>query len=222
MRLAGALLLVLTALTATTAAFGAAIDPRAPTQRHTAADTKVAKGIVLRTADFAAGWKLDPPAKPNPPCTAGPDESSFVQTAKVNPSFTYKDGVTNVGSEVDIFRSPTEARMDWKSSTASLLGTCLLQSAQAGFGKKVNVRIASSETLAPPKGVQRGLHYRYVFSVRSAHTTSLVVDVVAMGHGRVSVVLYTLSVRTPLPTSVVKSLTGLLASRLNAGHGITA
>ena len=74
-------------------AAAAAVDPRAPRQQHTAADTKRAKAIVLRRSDLAAGWKLDPPAKTNPPCTAGPDESKLVQTAKADPSFTWKDGI---------------------------------------------------------------------------------------------------------------------------------
>jgi opacity protein-like surface antigen len=200
----------------------AARDPRAPLQRHTAADTKRAKAIVLRLSDFATGWKLDPPAKPNPPGTAGPDESSFVQTAKVAPSFTYKDGVTNVGSEADVFRSAIEAQKDWNASTASLLGTCLLQSASAGFGQKVHVRLASTKTLPAPKGAERTLHYRYVLSVRSAKTTKLVVDVVALGRGRIAVVLYALTIRSPLPASAVNALTGVLAKRLSAGHGITA
>ncbi|HEX7582319.1 MAG TPA: hypothetical protein VF321_04470, partial [Gaiellaceae bacterium] len=200
----------------------AARDPRAPLQRHTAADTKRAKAIVLRPSDFAPGWKLDPPAKANPPCTAGPDESSFVQTAKVDPSFTYKDGVTNIGSEADIFRSVAEARRDWRASTPSLLGTCLLQSAGAGLGKKAQVRIASAKTLAAPAGAERSLHYRYVLSVGSTKPTRLVIDVVALGRGRMTVVLYALTVRAPLPPAVVKSLTGVLASRLSAGQGITA
>ena len=203
------------------AAAGAGDEP-SPRQQYTAADTKLATGLVLRRSDFAAGWKLDPPAKDSPPCTAGPDESSFVQTAKVNPSFTYRDGVTNVGSEADVFRSVAEARKDWNASTNSLLGMCLAQSARAGFGKKVSVRIASAKTLAPPKGAERTLHYRYVLAVRSAKTSNLVVDVVALGRGRVTVVLYALTVRSPLPASAVRALTGVLASRLNAGHGVAS
>lgn len=204
-------------------AAGAAVDPRAPRQQHTAADTKLAKSIVLRRTDFAAGWALDPPAKTNPPCTAGPDESNFVQTAKVNPSYTYKDHITNVGSEVDVFRKAADARSDWRASTPSLLGTCLVQSASAGFGKKVHVRLASTKRLPAPKGVDRGLHYRYVLVVRSTKTTNFVIDVVALGRGRVTAVLYTLSVQAPLPAPAVTALTGLLAARLNSTHGgITA
>jgi hypothetical protein len=214
--LAGALALVLSAVA------GAAVDPKAPLQRHTTADTKRANAIVLRRTDLAAGWKLDPPAKDGPPCTAGPDESGFVQTAKVDPSFTWKDGVTNVGSEVDIFRTAEEARRDWIASTPSLLETCLLQSAQAGAGKKVGVRLVSSRTLAPPKGGQRSLHYRFVFAFRATQAANLVIDVVALERGRVTVVLHSLTVSTPLPSSQLEALTGVLASRLDAGQGITA
>jgi hypothetical protein len=213
---------VLLALVVPVAA-GAAVDPRAPRQQHTAADTKLAKAIVLRPADLAAGWTLDPPAKPNPPCTAGPDESGFVQTAKVDPSYTYKDHITNIGSEADVFRKAADARSDWRASTPSLLGTCLVQSASAGFGKKAHVRLASTKRLPAPKGVERGLHYRYVLAVRAARTTNFFIDVVALGRGRVTVVLYALSVRAPLPAPAVTALTGVLAARLNADHGgITA
>jgi hypothetical protein len=204
------------------AAAGAAGDPRSPRQHHTAADTTLANRLALRRSDFVAGWKLDPPAKSNPPCTAGPDESTLVQTAKVDPSFTWKDGVTNVGSEVDVFRTAAAARLDWRASTLSLLETCLLQGARGSLGKGVHVRIVSSHALAAPKGAERTLHYRFVLALRAAQARELVVDVVALGRGRVTVVLHALTVRTPLPAAVVGALTRVLASRLDAGHGITA
>jgi len=204
------------------AAAVAARDPMAPRQHHTAADMKRAKAIALRRSDLTAGWKLNPPAKPNPPCTAGPDESKLVQTAKVDPSFTWKDGVTNVGSEVDIFRTAAGARQDWRATTLSLLEACLLQSARAGAAKTVRVRILSADALAAPKGAERSLHYRLLFALRSTRTVHLVVEVLALGRGRVTVVLHTLTAQTPLPASVVKALTRVLASRLGAGHGITA
>lgn len=204
------------------AAATAAGDPKAPRQHHTAADTKRAHAIALRRSDLVAGWKRDPPGKPSPPCTAGPDESALVQTAKVDPSFTWKDGVTNIGSEVDIFRTAAQARLDWRASTPSLLATCLLQSARAGVGKKMRVRIVSTQTLAAPKGTERSRHDRLVLSLRSTRTTILVIDVVALGRRRETVVLHTLTVRTPMPASELKALTRVLASRLNAGHGVAA
>src|SRR5258707_1778129 len=119
---------------------GAARAPsRDPQQRHTAADMKRAAALALRRTDLAAGWKADKPQKPSPPCTAGPDESKLVQTARIDPSFTWKDGVTNVGSEVDIFRSAPEARQDWRLSTLGLLFPRPPPSAPAGGGARVPV-----------------------------------------------------------------------------------
>ena len=180
---------------------------------------KRAAGLALQRKDLAAGWKLDPPAKPAPPCTAGPDESNLVQTAKVDPSFTWKDGVTNVGAEVDFFRTAAEARKDWNLSTFALLKTCLLQSARAGVGKSVKVSIVSAQRLAAPGSTERSLHYRFVFSLRSKQTARLVTDVVALGRGRVTVVLHTLTVTSPLPPAVVSALVQVLAQRLNASKG---
>ena len=204
------------AVAATAAARG-----RDPVQRHTAADTKRANALALRRSDLVAGWKTDKPSKPGPPCTAGPDESKLVQTARVDQSFTWKDGVTNIGSEIDIFRSAREALQDWRVSTLHVMATCLLQSARAGIGRSVHVTLASARSLGAPKGVERSLHYRFVFTLHSTRTVQLVADVVAIGRGRITSVLHTLSVRAPLPATVVSSLVDILAGRLGAG-GVTA
>jgi hypothetical protein len=218
-----AVLLLVAALALPAVAIATTVDPKAPRQQHVAADMKKAAQLTLRLTDLAAGWKLDPPAKAEPYCTAGPDESNLVQTAKVDPSFTWKDNVTNVGSEVDMFRTAAAARKDWRLSTLALVKTCLLQSARAGVGKKVTVRIVSSRELAAPKSVERSLHFRFVFELRSTQTARLVADVIALGRGRTTVVLHTLTVRTPLPSAVLSALVKVLADRLNAGKsGITA
>jgi hypothetical protein len=216
-------LLLVVAIAVPAVALAAAVDPKAPRQRHVAADMTKAAKLTLRRSDLAAGWKADPPAKAEPYCTAGPDESSLVQTAKVDPSFTWKDNVTNVGSEVDMFRTAAEARKDWRLSTLGLVKTCLLQSARAGVGKTVKVGIVSARELVPPKGVERSLHFRFVFELRSKQTARLVADVLAIGSGRTTVVLHTLTVQTPLPSAVVNALAKVLAGRLSAGKGgITA
>ncbi|MDQ1535452.1 MAG: hypothetical protein QOF28_3213 [Actinomycetota bacterium] len=216
-------LLLVVAIAVPAVALAAAVDPKAPRQRHVAADMTKAAKLTLRRSDLAAGWKADPPAKAEPYCTAGPDESSLVQTAKVDPSFTWKDNVTNVGSEVDMFRTAAEARKDWRLSTLGLVKTCLLQSARAGVGKTVKVAIVSARELVPPKGVERSLHFRFVFELRSKQTARLVADVLAIGSGRTTVVLHTLTVQTPLPSAVVNALAKVLAGRLSAGKGgITA
>ena len=219
MRLAVLLVLVGAALAAAAATASAAKDPKAPTQRHTPADTRLAKSLALRRTDLAAGWTAAKPVPDSPPCVGSPDESDLVQTARIDPSFTWRDGATTIGSEVDVFRSKQEALKDWRLSTFALTKKCMLQSARDGLGKGVRVSIAGGSPLTPPRGSERSLHYRLVFSVRSqSQTLSLVTDVIALGRGRITVVLHTVTVARPLPGSVLTSLAGTLTDRLNGGR----
>lgn len=208
--LAGLLLLAGTALAAT--------DPKDPQQRHTAADTKLATSIAIRRPDLAAGWKA---AKPGPrtACSVEPDESKLVQTARIDPTFLWKDGVTNIGTEVDVFRTKAQARRDWELSTLKLFRACLLESARHRLGPKLKVGLVSAKRLAAPALAERVLHYRIVISVRGKTSVPVVSDVVALGRGRVTVVLHAFSVRTALPDAAIRPLLELLANRLAAGSG---
>jgi hypothetical protein len=202
------------------AAASAAEDPRAPRQRHTAADTRLAKTLGLRRSDLAAGWKVAKEPNDSPVCTSSPDESNLVQTARWDPTFVWRDGMTTVGSEVDIFRTVREAKVDWRLSTLALMKTCLLQSARSGLGGNgVKVALTGARALTAPRGAERALHYRLVFAVRSKKgTLSLVADVIAINRGRTTVVLHALTVARPLPPSVIAALVQTLSDRLNGGR----
>lgn len=198
-------------------AAAAAGDPKQPQQRHTAADTRLARDVALRRGDLAAGWTAAKPASAGPPCTAEPDESRLVQTAKVDPTFAYRDGVTSIGSEVDVFRTAAQARTDWRLSTLHLLAACLLQQASTGLQKGVRVSLASAQRLALPQLAERAVHFRFAFVVRSQRSVKLVTDVVALGRGRVTVVLHALSVARPLPDADLRALAEVIAARLDGG-----
>jgi hypothetical protein len=206
------ILVVLAALVA--AAGAAARDPRQPQQRHTAADTKLAKSIALRKSDLPAGWKAAPVSKPAPPCSVEPDESKLVQTAQVDPTFVWTDGVTTVGSEVDIFRTTAQARQDWRLSTLALMRACLLETVRKAVGKQGTVKVASAKALAPPKLGERSLDYRVTFVLNGSAARALVAEIVAVNVGRTSVVLHALSVGSPVPAKAVRALSGVLAKRL--------
>jgi hypothetical protein len=105
--------------------------------------------------DLAAGWKLAPPHPKSPPCTTEPNESKLVQTAKVDPTFIWKDGVTSLGSEVDIFKTDAQAKADWRLSTLKLFRACLLENARSQLGKTFKVRIASAKSLSSPAAARR-------------------------------------------------------------------
>ena len=108
----------------------AALDPKDPQQRHTAADTTLAKSLGLHLKDLPAGWKPAKPTPNPPPCTTEPDESKLVETARIDPTFIWTDGVTTLGTEVDIFKTAAMAETDWGLSTLALFRSCLLESAR--------------------------------------------------------------------------------------------
>jgi len=196
-------------------------DPKDPQQRHTAADTALARSIALKRSDLAAGWTKAPADKPGPPCRAEPDESKLVQTARIDPTFVWRDRVTSVGSEVDIFRTAAQAREDWRMSTLRVAELCLLQSARTEVGKHGTVSVISATNLLPPRQGKRSFHYRLVFEVRAKRAVPFVSELIAVGSGRISVVLHLFKAGAPPAASELSPLTSLLAKRLAAAtsHG---
>ena len=197
-----------------------ATNPKDPQQRHTAADTKLATSIALKRADLSAGWHADKSTSGggNAPCKSQPDESSLVQTALVDPWFTYRDGVTNIGSEVDVFRTAREARLDWRLSTLRAVKDCIASGLQTGA--KTRVTVSAFKRLPISNLSERALYYRITMVVHAAKPVTIVADLLALGKGRVTTVLHTFSVGIPLPSTDMMIFARLLAGRLNAGHVI--
>ncbi|HET7567108.1 MAG TPA: hypothetical protein VFJ91_03895 [Gaiellaceae bacterium] len=211
-----AALLALVALLVASSA--GARDPKEPQKRTSAADVALAKSIVLVRSDFAGGWKAAPKPKPQPPCSIEPDESKLVKTAGLDPTFVWKDGFTQVGSEVDVFANAKQARLDWKLSTLRLMSVCLLESARDALGKKAKVAISSAEALPAPKLGERSLHFRIVLT-GSKNRPPIVTELIGVGIGRISVVLHAFSLATALPPSGLDALTATLAKRLAKASG---
>jgi hypothetical protein len=197
-----------------------ATNPKEPQQRHTAADTRLAKSIALKRADLATGWHADTTASSSSDvaCRSQPDESSLVQTAMVDPSFTYRDGVSSVGSQVGVFRSAREARLDWTLSTLRTTRECLAEELQTGV--KTRVTVSSFASLPISKLSERTLHYRFTMVIHTAKPVTVVADIIAIGKGRVTTVFHALTLEVPLPARDLTIFAGVLARRLNAGHTI--
>jgi hypothetical protein len=197
-----------------------ATNPKDPQQRHTAADTRLAKSIALKRADIATGWHADktPSSSNDTPCKSEPDESALVQTALVDPSFTYRDGVTTIGSEVDVFRSAREARLDWNVSTLPAMRDCIASLLQTGA--KTRVTVSSFKRLPISKLSERTLYYRITMVIHTAKPITIVADIIAIGKGRVTAVFHSFSVGIPLPSTGMMIFARLLAGRLNAAKTV--
>ncbi|HXH97598.1 MAG TPA: hypothetical protein VNH40_10360, partial [Gaiellaceae bacterium] len=206
------------------AATASARDPKDPRQRHTAAATQLARSIALKRSDLATGWKAAPKDNSNASCSAAPDESNLVQTARIDQSFVRTDGVATVGSEIDIFSTTAQAKRDWQLSTLTVVGKCLLESARRQLAKQhVTVTIGSADSLTTPKLGERSLHYRLVFLLSreragKREVLPYVTELIGLGIGRTSVVLHASSWQ-PLPSSGLLTLAKTLAKRLVAASG---
>lgn len=217
-----AALLAVTALAA--AGVAAARDPNEPQQRHTAADTKLARSIALTLADLGSGWTKAPPPKSAPPCTSSPDESALVQTARIDPVFLWQNPPIHLqlGSEVDVFRSVREAKRDWRLSTLAVIRSCLFEAIRRDL-KDARITVHASQRLPGPKLGERSLHYRLVFDLRSktdkAKLLPVFVELIGVGVGRTSVVLHALSQGAPLPQAGLHTLSAKLAKRLVSASG---
>lgn len=208
------------------AATASARDPKEPQQRHTAAATQLARSIALKRSDLATGWKAAPKEKLGPPCSTEPDESNLVQTARIDPTFVWKDGATTVGSEIDVFRTAAEARRDWQLTVKlGLVRSCLLEGMRKQVAKQHwKVSVSSAVALAPPKLGERSRHYLLTFLLRRKYAgkleaITLVTELIAMGVGRTSVVLHVQSPGQPLPSSGLVSLAKKLSKRLASASG---
>ncbi len=221
MRASVAFALLLAALVLASGA--SATDPKQPQQRHTAADTKLAQSIALKRSDLPPGWTAAPKQKPPPPCSSEPNEAELVQTTRIDPTFLWTDGLTSVGSEVDIFRTAAQARLDWRLSTLALMRSCLLEGARRNLAPQhVTVSVVSVKALPAPKLGERSLHYRLVLGLRqkgSTVTVPVVTELVGVGVGRTSVVLHALARGDAIPASGLNSLIALLSKRLVGASG---
>jgi hypothetical protein len=217
MRFAASILVVLAALAL--AGGASARDPKQPQQRHTAADTRLARSIVIKRTDLAAGWKAVPQSRPGPPCSVEPNESKLVQTARIDPTFVSKDGFLSLGTEVDVFRTAAMAQEDWRLSTLKSVSTCLLESTRGQLGKKETVRVISVMRLAAPSHGERSFHYQIIMEVHGKQVVPFVTDLLAIGIGRISVVLHAVTIGAPPLASELSPLTALLAKRLVAASG---
>jgi hypothetical protein len=142
-----------------------------------------------------------------------------VQTALIDPSFFWLDGASNLGSEVDVFRSAREARLDWQLSTLRVLTDCVTSALQHG-GTRVTVSAARELRIA--NLAERTFHDRLTFVLYRPKKKPItaVIDVIAVGKGRVTTVLHSFTADRPILAAGLTRVAQIVANRLNADPAI--
>ena len=206
-------MLVLLVLAAALPALAVA-GPKDPTKRHTAADMRLARTIVLRQADFPAGWTQEKGsgASGDADCAAQPDESKLIETGSVDPTFDSPNGgAVTVDSEVDVYQTKAMALADWRTADLRLLRSCLAEL----FAKTTGTKVAVSATVEPvPVHAERALAYRFELTAKGGIPYDI--DLIALGRGRTTVLLSADGPKGSYRSSLLTRFARLLAQRLAA------
>jgi hypothetical protein len=205
----------LLALACAGVAFAANGQPR---KQHTAADMAKARSVVLRAADFGAGWKSSPssPDSGTPRCKGfAPDESDLVETGSAD-SPEFEKGLRYVSSSAAVFKTAAQAQASWNRVVKPGLLDCLGSLFDKGAsGSSVTIKVVGKSTLAFPRLAPRAAAYRLSFAAKSQGLTLRgAVDLILLGKGRIDALMISVAFGTP-PLADERRLAGLIAGRLS-------
>lgn len=197
-----------------------------PKRQISAADERKAASIVLRKADFAAGWKKlpnSPPDNSHLDCPAyQPNESDLVLTGDAEADFERPEGFPSVYSFSDIYKTAAHARASWARGVKPALAGCmakLVADTIAAEGSKPTV--VSAGRMAFPKVAPLTAAFRAVIRVSytengETSTVQLTMHLVALSQGRGQAGLMTMGVGAGVPSADLRAFSKLLAQRLAA------
>ena len=94
-----------------------------------------------------------------------------MQTAQIDPTFIWKDGVTTLGTEVDIFKTAAMAKQDWALSTLKLFRAACCRARATSFRTARCALVSAKQLPRPSAAAERSLHYRLVFDIVRAGKT---------------------------------------------------
>jgi hypothetical protein len=185
--------LVASALLAAFFASTAAADN--PTVRIDAADQAWAQRSLLRSADFAPGWRggMTKPSKLEKPGCPGfdPKESDLVITGHANASFAHARAGVHVGVDTQVLESAIAVQKDFERTMQPGLPGCIAWQLKQGAGI---VAVTVVELDFPKLGASSAA-YRATITVRTKTGTAKVIsDYVFVGNGRLE---YSLNVQAP-------------------------
>jgi hypothetical protein len=217
------LAVLLAALVLPAAALAADTDPQ---KRPTAADKRKAASIVLKRADFVAGWKRAPVSSDSDgefSCPGyDPDQSDLVLTGEAEAEFNGPQGIPSVYSVANVYRTRREATAAWTRSDKPGLVPCIAKTMKAEFAKSGGkVSITKQGRVAFPRYAPRTLALRFAFGVAvteagKTSTVPLTIHIVVLGHGRGDAMLMTVAYGSGVPPADLRAFAKLTAQRLAA------
>jgi hypothetical protein len=192
-------LLVSSLLVATVAQGG---KPRFEQKRLRPADMALAKRTTLRAGDLSRGWVRRTPEKPTSELPTCPgvdmDFSRFTITGTATSKF--EQGSASIDSQVEVFRSRSEAARDFRKATTAPVVRCISRWLREEIAKEVpGARVVSARLLSRPRIGEQAILYRVVMEVSTPNgPIRAFVDLLGFQRGRTHVTLGFSNVSTPL------------------------
>ena len=218
---------VLGALAFSAAAAAATGDPQ---YQLNPTDQSWAESITLGSGDLGTDWQQasdggrSSRSTGDPACST-PDESDLIMTgSSASPDFTRSDGAWMSTAAV-VWQTPDQAQADWDRNVQPGLLSCLASSLSASSTKRVKIVVTGKRQVAfPAIAGSRSAAYRLSLilksSVKARGKTRKVAlratfDFIAVGSGRATAMLWTLSLnRQPLSDFNKQQWALLMAQRM--------
>lgn len=232
------------------ASVGTAAAARAgaePVARHTAADMRKARQLVLGAGDLGRGWVAARSSGLPGTTGAGGDAASALRCAGFQPdlsglietgtaagaSLSFDDGQSfySVGSAATVMKTPEMTNVAWNRSIRPAIVACFrsafvrgLQLGSTGASAPAPVvRFSDSKVFEPSARAQRKVGFRIDASIafRESGATSapmpVVIEVVFLAQGRHLALATIASLGTAPSVELEKTVSGRLAARLGRG-----
>ena len=197
-----------------------------PKRQINAADERKAASIVLKRADFAAGWKklpASPPDNSHIDCAGQPSEADLVLTGDAESDFERPEGLPSVFSFSDIYKTAADARASWTRGVKPALAACMakLMKETIEAEEGVTATIVSAGRIAFPKSAPLTAAFRAVLRVTvtqngETSTVPLTLHVLALSQGRGQAGLLTVGLGAGVPMADLRAFGKLLGQRLAA------
>ena len=142
-----------------------------PKRQISAADERKAASIVLRRADFTAGWKKLPSSPPDHShldCPGyEPSEADLVLTGDAEADFEHQQGFPTVYSFSDVYRTAANARSSWSRGVKPALAACMAKTMKDTIEEEggAQVKVVSVGRIAFPKLAPLAAAFRAVLRV---------------------------------------------------------
>jgi hypothetical protein len=169
-----------------------------PTVRITSADQAKAVALLLRRADFGAGWqggKVATTPLSSPDCPGfDPKESDLTVTGHADAIYKFQPLGVEVDQDVQVLSSAGSVETDFRRSISPALGQCLAY--QLEHLTSVKVTSATVERVHfPPIGSASAVYRAYITVRHNGQLATVLSDYVFLGEGRVE---YEFTVSAPV------------------------